>query len=99
MFPVCFCGENSCLTQIEAVLATLRTFLRVISMTLQRLLEEAAGVGGRVSGHLLRCAGDNDFTATGSTFWTEVDDPVGGLDDIQVVFDDNDGVAMIAQAV
>ena len=65
----------------------------------QRLLEKLAGVGAWVAGDLLRRAGNDNFTTTGAAFRAEVDDPVGGLDDIQVVLDDDDGVAVIAQPV
>jgi len=50
-----------------------------------------------VAGHFCRGAGDHDLTTTDAAFRAEVDDPVGGLDDVEVVFDDDDGVAMIAQ--
>ena len=49
-------------------------------------------------GDLLRRALGDDTPAAVAAFRPQVDDPVGGLDDIQVVFDDDDGVAMVAQA-
>ena len=45
-----------------------------------------------------RAAGD-DFAAAAAAFRAEIDDPVRGFDDVQVVFDDDDGVAAVAQAV
>ena len=52
-----------------------------------------------MAGHCCRGAGDHDFTTADTAFRAQVDDPVGGLDDVEVVFDDDDGVAMITQAV
>ena len=52
-----------------------------------------------MAGHFCRGAGDHDLTTTDAAFRAEVDDPVGGLDDVEVVFDDDDGVAVIAQPV
>ncbi len=56
-----------------------------------------AGVGAFVRGDLLGGAGGDDFAASVAAFRAEVDDPVGGLDDVEVVFDDDDGVAAVAQ--
>ena len=50
-------------------------------------------------GNALRRAGSDDFTAPVSAFGAEVDNPVRGLDDIQVMFDHDDGIAVIAQLV
>ena len=56
-------------------------------------------MAGRVVRDLLRRAGGNDASAAVAALGSEVDHPVGGLDDIQVVFDDDHRVARIAQAV
>ena len=50
------------------------------------MLEKLSGVRTAVSGDILRCAGDHDFAAADAAFRTEVDDPVGSLDDVEVVF-------------
>jgi hypothetical protein len=53
----------------------------------QQLRQVAAGVAG-------------DPIAPSPTIGrAEVDQPVGGLDDVEVVLDDHDGVAVVAQAV
>ena len=44
---------------------------------------------------ILRSALGNDFATAVAAFGAEVNDPVRGLDDIQVMFDDDDGVALI----
>ena len=41
--------------------------------------------------------GRYDRATTGATFRTKVDDPVGGANDVEVVFDHQQGVAGIAQ--
>ena len=48
-------------------------------------------------GQVFRRARQQHAAATGATFGAEVDHPVGGLDDVQVVLDDDDGVAGVAQ--
>ena len=48
-------------------------------------------------GDLLGRARGNDAPAAVAAFRSEVDHPVRGLDDIQVVLDDYDSVAVIAQ--
>ena len=40
-------------------------------------------------------AGRNDAAAAVAALGSEVDDPVGGLDDVEVVLDDQDGVAAL----
>ena len=45
------------------------------------------------------CTGSDDIAAAGSAFRAEIDNPVGCLDDIEIVFDDDDGITLIAQAM
>ncbi len=52
-----------------------------------------AGVAGGVSGDLFGGASSYDLAATAAAFGTHVDDPVGGFDDINIVFDDEEGTA------
>ena len=42
---------------------------------------------------LFRCTASHDFAASGTAFRAQIDDPIGGLDDIEVVFDHNDAVS------
>ena len=48
---------------------------------------------------LFRRAGCDDLAAATTTFRPEVDDPVGSLDHIEVVLDDDDRVAVVAQTM
>ncbi len=48
--------------------------------------------------HLLRRALGHDDAAALAAFGPEVDDPVGALDDVEVVLDDEHGVARVHQA-
>ena len=48
---------------------------------------------------VLWCTAGDDLAAADAAFRAEVDNPVSGLDDIQVVLDHDDGVAVVAQAV
>ena len=57
-----------------------------------------AGEGGRVRRHLGRRAHGDDPAAVLARPRPHVDDRVGGADHVQVVLDDEDGVAQVAQA-
>ena len=59
----------------------------------------SAGEAPRGLGHQLRRPRDDDSAAAIAAFRAEIDDPVGGLDHVQVVLDHHHGVAMIAQPV
>ena len=48
---------------------------------------------GRVCGDAIRRARAQQFAAGVTAFGAEVDDPVGGTDHVEVVFDDNQRVA------
>ena len=52
-------------------------------------------MAGLVAGDLLRWAFSNDTAASGTAFGPEIDDPVGGFDHIQVMFDDDNSVAAV----
>ena len=62
----------------------------------QNLFQKMPGVGSRVSGNLFRGAGADYLAAFVAAFGAEVDDPVGGFYYVEVVFDDDDGVAAVA---
>ena len=49
--------------------------------------------------HLLRRAFGHDHSALDATFGAEVDDPVGGLDDVEIMFDHDHAVALLDEAV
>src|SRR5450830_1585893 len=61
------------------------------------VLEELPCQGIGVEGDLLGCAGRDDAPTLVTPLGTQVDDPVGILDDLQVVLDDNDRVALVGQ--
>lgn len=56
-------------------------------------------MGFLVGADRLRRAGDQDAAAPRAPFGPQIDDPVGSFDDVQVVLDDDDGVAAIPQLV
>ena len=62
---------------------------------LQDALEVLASIRLGLARHVFGRAFGDDFTAGIAAFGAEVDDPVGGLDDVQVVFDDDDSVARV----
>jgi hypothetical protein len=55
--------------------------------------ERLAGVGLFYAGDELRRALGHDAAAAFATFGAEIDDPIGLLDDVEVVLDDQDSVA------
>src|SRR5260370_37294332 len=65
----------------------------------QDLAEEPAVEALLDLGDLFWRAGGDDLPASRPAFRTEVDDPVGGLDHIQVVLDHDDRVAGVHQPV
>ena len=65
----------------------------------QYVFQELACVGVFHLGDLFWRSFANDPAATATAFRAQVDDPVRGFDDIQVVFDDNHSVALVAQVV
>src|SRR6202035_706061 len=64
----------------------------------QERAEVRPGVAGLDGGDLLGGAGGDDVAAAGAAVGAEVDDVVGGLDDVEVVLDDDDGVPAVHQA-
>src|SRR6478672_1200357 len=59
--------------------------------------EVLAGRRPRGRRHLLGCSLGDDPAAAIATLGAEVDDPVGGLDDVEVVLDDDDRIAPVDQ--
>ena len=49
--------------------------------------------------YLLRCSLCDDESTTTSTFRSEIQNVVHGLDDVEVVFDDEDGIAFVYEAL
>ena len=56
----------------------------------ERAGEKFAGVRLRVARDLLGRAGGDDFAALVAAFGAEIDEPVGGFDDVEIVFDDDE---------
>src|SRR5665811_1910935 len=48
---------------------------------------------------VFRSSGGDDIAAAESAFRTQIDDPVGGLDDVEVVLNDEHGVAAVNKTV
>ena len=62
-------------------------------------LEEAAGVGFGDGDNVFGTAFGDDATATVAAFGAKIDDPVGGFDDVHVVFDQKDAAAVLDEAL
>src|SRR5262245_9286522 len=63
----------------------------------QEGLQELARVALLVFRYVLRGAGGDDGAAAGAALGAHVDEPVGRLDDVEVVLDDQDRVARLDQ--
>ena len=59
----------------------------------ERGAKVVAGVGVRGGGDEFGGARGDDLAAGVAAFRAHVDDPVGGLDDVKIVFDDEEGAA------
>ena len=51
------------------------------------------------TGHIFRCTRSHNLATAITTFGAKVNNPVGGLDNIQVVLNNHYGIAMIPQAM
>ena len=65
----------------------------------QHRLQERPGITALLPHDLLRRSRGDDLAAAVAAFGAEVDDPVGGFDDFEVVLDDHDRVAGVDQLV
>ena len=61
--------------------------------------EKAARVRAWVPGNVLGSAGDDDPASAITAFGPQVHDPIGCLDDVQIVLDNHHRVAVVAQPV
>src|SRR4030095_14785669 len=61
--------------------------------------EEPAGVGTARAGQLLGSAFGDDTSPALAAFGAQVDDPIGFRDEVQVVLNDDDGMAGVNQAL
>src|SRR6476469_10967661 len=76
-----------------------RPLFRGLVERAQGLGQELTSPGMRHACEILWCALRDDLSAAMAAFGAEIDHPVGRLDDIEVVFDDDDRVAVVAQLV
>ena len=74
-----------------------RVSLRVRSG--QQSFEVLPGEGCIDLGDVFGCSLSNNLAATIAAIRAQVDDPIGGLDDVQIVLDDQHGVALVNKAL
>src|SRR5258708_18598191 len=72
---------------------------RRLALLLEKCLEVLAGVALRNRGDILGSPGGDDRASASPALGAEVDDPVSGLDDVEVVLDDEYRVAAPDQAM
>src|SRR4029077_13703158 len=75
------------------------TSLGYRELRVEDTLEVLAGVGPPVADDLLRRTGGDDFATLVPAFRPEVDDVIGGFQHVEVVLDDDHGVAGIDEAM
>src|SRR5262249_47408189 len=73
------------------------TLLGNLDLLSSRQIRSRHAVG--VLYHLAVVAGGDDLTAAHAGTWAEIDDVIRGVHGVLVVFDDQDGVAHVAQAL
>ena len=61
--------------------------------------QKSSGVGVRAGGNLFGGPRGDQHTAAGTTLRTEVEHMIGAADDVEVVFNDDDGVSLIDDSV
>ena len=61
----------------------------------KQLLQVLARVGVGSTGHFLGAAASGDCPASFPAFWPQVDDPVGGRDKFDVMFNYYYGIALV----
>ena len=66
---------------------------------LQHRLQEVAGKRGWMLCDVLRRTGRDDFATAGAPLGSQINNPVSGLNDIKIVFNHHNRVAVIAQSM
>jgi hypothetical protein len=70
-----------------------------LSLSIEHRFQERPRIRTLLPHDLLRRARGHDLAAAVAAFGAEVDDPVGRLDDFEIVLDDHHGVAGVDQLV
>ena len=71
----------------------------LLHLLLEKFLEIYARSGLCARGHLLGCAFGDDIATRLTTLRAHIDDPVGSLDDLKVVLDDDHRVPLINEGL
>src|SRR5687767_593446 len=74
-------------------LSALSGRIRVRAADGEHVAEVASRVGMLGLADLLGCSGGDDLSSLRPSFGAEIDDPIGRLDDVEIVFDDEERVA------
>src|ERR1700682_233618 len=82
-----------------ALWVAVATSLGYRELRVEHTLEVLARVGPCVAPDLPRSAAGDDLTALVPPLWAQVDDVIRGLEDVEVVLDDDHRVAGIAEPV
>ena len=72
---------------------------RLHARPLEQWFQILTGCRLRRLGNCLGRPFDDDPAAVNSATWAEVDYPIGRLDDVEIVLDHNDGIALVGKAM
>ena len=91
--------KESCFFVVFFVAEAIFLVFLASAMPCQQGFEEVSGMARSCFAYYFRRTCGKYLASTVATFRAEVNDPVGGADDIQIVLDDDDGVAVVGQTM
>src|SRR5678815_652098 len=93
-------GPHSWMSSFDSAMSLRRLNpLLPLSLAHEHRRKELPGIAALYLHNILRRAGRDDLAAAVAAFGAQVDHPVGGLDDFEVVLDDDNRVAAFNQFV
>src|SRR5919108_4524821 len=91
--------HNANMRMMVAISYSPRRLARPYSRQLpQKPLQKLSGNGRAVGRHLLGCTDGNDVTAGMSAFGTQIDNPICGLNHVEIMLDDQHRASCFNQA-
>ena len=79
-------------------LQILQCLLNLLLISFEKFLDVNTGVGVWIFGDFFRCPRCNDCSAAGTAFRSDVNDIVCSLNNIQIVFNNNDRIPALSQS-
>ncbi len=95
----CGLGGRAALARRTSLLGTLLAAAHDRRRSVEGFRDGLSCVALADLGHVLGRSLGNDASASLAAFWSQVDKPVGRLDHVEIVLDDDDGVALRGESV